>query len=83
MSQAYTKGTINDKQRPFCTPSGLLSRLVVAVRAAAAVLDTALSALLVSLDTLDPSERDEEERTRMARIQELLQHELALLPADM
>jgi len=56
--------------------------LVLAVRTAAAALDTALIALRDYLDQHEPSERDDEERTRITRIQELLVHELALLPAD-
>jgi hypothetical protein len=52
----------------------------IAVRTTATALDTALTALLGYLNQLEPSARSEEERTHMARIHELLQHELALLP---
>jgi len=54
---------------------------VRAVRTAAAALDVALIALRDYLDGHEPSERDYEDRTRIVRIQELLQYELALLPA--
>jgi hypothetical protein len=55
-------------------------RLLLAVRTAAAALDTALITLQDYLDGQEPSERHTEDRTRIARIQELLEYELALLP---
>jgi hypothetical protein len=56
--------------------------LVVAIRTAAATLDTALTTLLTYLSQQEPSVQSEDEHTRLARIQELLQHELALLPHE-
>ncbi len=55
-------------------------RLLLAVRTAAAALNTTLIALRDYLDGQEPSKRDNEDRTRIARIQELLEYELALLP---
>ena len=52
------------------------------VRATAVALDTAISALLAYFGQQAPFERDDEERAHVAKVQKLLQLELALLPTE-
>jgi hypothetical protein len=54
--------------------------LVLAIRSAAATLDSALVAMLTYLHQQGPLGRNNEETAHLERVRELLQQELALLP---